>query len=163
MDISRLFDGLILMVVLALVVQLLVRIDAWQSSVSALHLRWEREQRQAGAGAVTLPQRQAVQAGFEQLVANRPMRMWWVHLTIAVASIAWVTVLAWDVDDVRWVGLWMALPVGGTIAILLGYGWALVNQANTKLAAISTTLYGPAPPRVKVRAIQPVDVEIADT
>ena len=156
MDISRLFDGFILIFALAIALQLLVRIDSWRSSVSALHLRWEREQRQAGGG-VTLAQRQNVQSQFELLVANRPMRLWWTHIAISLGVIALVLAMAWDLDDLKWVGFWLALPIGVVISAVLGYAWSLVNQANTRLAAISATLYGPAPPRVKVRSIQTID------
>lgn len=157
MDISRLFDGLALLIIVVLAVHFVTKIDAWRSSVSALHLRWEREQRQAGAGGVTLSQRQAVQTEFESLVANRPMRLMWMHVTLAVLAIVFVLLLAWRIDDMRWIGFWLALPIGITIVAIYGFGTLMISQANDKLTAISSSLYGPAPPRVKVRAIQTVE------
>lgn len=156
MDNFRFFEGITLLVIVALATRLVVHADTWRSAVMALHLRWEREQRQADAD-VTLVQRQAVQARFEQLVTNRPLRLLWLHVTLGLAAVGFVLMLAWNQDDLRWTGLWLALPLGLAIAGVLGYGWSLMNQADTKLAAISSTLYGPAPPRVKVRSIQTVD------
>lgn len=156
MDNLRLFDGIMLLVIVALATRLVVHADTWRSAVIALHLRWEREQRQADAG-VTLVQRQAAQTEFEQLVANRPLRLLWLHIVLGLAAVGFVLLLAWNQDDLRWVGLWLALPLGLAIAAILGYGWSLMNQADIKLAAVSSTLYGPAPPRVKVRSIQTVD------
>lgn len=143
---------MIAMVVLT--IRLLVHADAWRSAVSALHLRWEREQRQATPNGVTLAQRQAVQTAFERLVANRPYRLMWLHLSLGFGSAVLSLLLAWNQGDLRWIGLWLVLPLGLTIAAILGYGWSLVSQANSKLTTISSSLYGPAPPRVKVRSIQ---------
>lgn len=159
MDIFRLLAGILLIVMVVLTVRLAVHADAWRSAVSALHLRWEREQRQAGPADVTLSQRQAVQAEFEQLVANRPFRLMWLHLMLGVVAVAYAVLLAWNQDDLRETGLWLVLPIGLSIVGVLAFAWALVNQANSKLAAISSTLYGPAPPRVKVKAIRTVDAE----
>lgn len=163
MDISRLFDGIALLLVIVLAVHLLGQIDGWRSAVSALQLRWEREQRQAAPNGVSLGQRQDAQAEFEQLVANRPMRLWWMHLAVAVGIIGFVVVLGWRLDDLRWVGLWLALPLGLAGVAIHAYGWSLVNQANTRLTAISTTLYGPAPPRVKIRSIQTAESDISSS
>lgn len=163
MDNLRLFTGFMMIVMVVLTIRLLVHTDAWRSAVSALHLRWEREQRQAAPNGVTLVQRQGVQAEFEQLVANRPYRLVWLHLVLAISSAGFAVLLAWNLNDLRWIGLWLALPLGLTIAAILGYGWLLINQANRKLTIISSSLYGPAPPRVKVRSIQTVDAEQADS
>ena len=152
-----------MLTVVLLSTRLVVHIDAWRSAVSGLHLRWEREQRQAAVNGVTLVQRQAVQTEFEQLVANRPFRLMWLHLLLGVGAVVLGMLLAWNQGDLRWTGLWIVLPLGLTIVAILGYGWALINQANIKLAAISSSLYGPAPPRVKVRAIQTLDAEQHDS
>lgn len=157
METLRLFAGIILIAMVVLTTRLVVHIDSWRSSVATLHLRWEREQRQAGANGVTLGQRQAVQAEFEHLVANRPFRQMWLHLGLDLAAVLYALLLAWNQDDLRQTGLWLALPLGLAIAALLGFGWSLIHQANGKLTAISASLYGPAPPRVKVRAIQTID------
>lgn len=157
MEILRLFTGIMMIAMVVLAVRLVVHVDAWRSAVSAVHLRWEREQRQAAPNGVSLAQRQAVQTEFEQLVANRPYRLIWMHLLLGLGSALFTLVLAWDQDDLRLIGLWLALPLGLTIAAVLGYGWLLINQANSKLAAISSSLYGPAPPRVKVRSLQASD------
>ncbi len=154
MDILRLFIGLILFVPIVLSTRLVVHTDTWRSAVSALQLRWDREQRQASVNGVTLEQRQAVQQKFEQLVTNRPFRLMWLHVGLGLGAVAFALVLAWNQGDLRWTGLWLALPLGLATLSILGFGWALVNQANGKLTAISSSLYGPAPPRVKVRAIQ---------
>lgn len=159
METLRLFAGILLVVMVVLTIRLAVHADSWRSTVSALHLRWEREQRQAGGNGVTLAQRQAVQSEFEHLVANRPFRLMWMHLLLGIAAVVYVLLLAWNQDDLRQAGLWLALPLGLTFVVVLGYAWALVNRSNTKLAAISSTLYGPAPPRVKVRAIQPIEAD----
>lgn len=159
MDILRLFTGIMMIALVVLTTRFVMHADAWRSAVSALHLRWEREQRQADTNGVTLAQRQAAQTEFELLVTNRPFRLLWLHLSLGVGSAVLSLLLAWNQGDVRWIGLWLALPLGLTIAAVLGYGWALINQANGKLSAISSTLYGPAPPRVKVRSIQTVDAE----
>lgn len=157
MDLSRLFDGLLLLTTVVLGMHLLGRIDSWQAAVAALHLRWEREQRQAGATGVSLHQRQRAQAEFERLVTSLPMRLVWLHLFLTLAAIGLMLALAWRADDLRWAGLWLALPIGGAAILVLGYGYLLVQQANAKLAIISTSLYGPAPPRVKVRSISTSD------
>lgn len=159
METINIFAGIILIALVVLSARFTVHADAWRSSVQALHLRWEREQRQAGPNGVTLAQRQSAQAEFELLVANRPFRMLWLHFALGVAAVVYALVLAWNRDDLRDTGLWLVLPVGVTIIAVLGYAWLLVNQANSKLAIISSTLYGPAPPRVKVRDIKPVNVD----
>lgn len=159
MDISRLFDGILILTSLVLATRMVVQVDAWRSAVSALNLRWEREQRQAGANGVSLGQRQRVQTEFEQLVANRPMRMLWLHLVLVLAAVGLALSLAWRADDLRFVGLWLALPVGLVAIAVLGFGWLLVSQANDKLTATSASLYGPPPPRVKVRTIQAAEPE----
>ena len=163
MEILRLFTGIMMIAMVVLTTRLLVHVDAWRSSVSALHLRWEREQRQAAPNGVSLAQRQAVQAKFEDLVANRPYRLVWLHLLLGIGSAVFTLLLAWNEDDLRLIGLWLALPLGLTIAAILGYGWALINQANGKLTVISSSLYGPAPPRVKVRSLQTVETDQIDT
>lgn len=157
MDILRLFTGMMMIAMVILTIRLVVHADAWRSAVSALHLRWEREQRQAAPNGVTLGQRQAVQTAFEQLVANRPYRMMWMHFSIGIGSAILSLLLAWNQADLWWIGMWLVLPLGLTIAAILGYGWTLVSQANSKLTSISSSLYGPAPPRVKVRSIQATD------
>lgn len=157
MDISRLFEGLLLLSMVMLGVQLLGRIDGWHAAVAALHLRWEREQRQAGATGVSLHQRQRAQAEFERLVTSLPMRLIWLHVILSLGAVGLVMALAWRSDDVAWSGFWLAIPIGGVILLILGYGYLLISQANAKLATISTSLYGPAPPRVKVRSIQTGD------
>lgn len=154
MDNSRLFAGIVLLLVVALMMPLLSRIDSWYSAVSALNLRWDREQRQAGAAGVSLGQRQAAQSDFEQLVSSRPQRLLWAHLVLALAAVALSLTSAWRFDDLQWIGLWLALPIGVALLAIIGYGWSLANQASTRLAAISASLYGPAPPRVRVRSIQ---------
>lgn len=154
METLRLFAGIILIAIVVLSVRLTMHTDTWRSTVIALHLRWEREQRQAGVSGVTLPQRQAVQSEFELLVAKRPMRLLWMHVALGIAALGYVLLLAWNQDDLGETGLWLALPLGVTIAAAIGFAWALLNQANSKLTAISSSLYGPAPPRVKVRSIQ---------
>lgn len=159
MDILRLFIGIMMVAMVLLTTRFVVNVDSWRSAVSALHLRWEREQRQAVSEGVTLAQRQTVQREFEQLVTNRPFRLTWLHLSIGVGAVVFALMLAWNQDDLRWTGLWLTLPLGLTLAALLGFGWALINQANEKLTKISSSLYGPAPPRVKVRSIQTVDAE----
>lgn len=154
MDILRLFIGLMMFAMVVLTTIFVMHADSWRSAVSALHLRWEREQRQATPNGVSLAQRQAVQASFEQLVANRPMRMMWLHVLLGVGAAALALLLAWNLDDLRWIGLWLVAPVGVSILAILGYGWMLINQANEKLAATSSSLYGPAPPRVKVSSLR---------
>lgn len=161
MDISRLFNGILLLTALVLATRMVVQVDEWRSAVSALNLRWEREQRQAGANGVSLSQRQRAQTEFEQLVANRPMRMLWLHLVLVAAAAGLALALAWRVDDLRFVGLWLASPIGLMTIAVLGFGWLLVSQANDKLAATSASLYGPPPPRVKVRTIQAVESEMS--
>lgn len=163
MDTLQLFSGILLIVLVAQSVTLVTNADAWRSAVSALHLRWEREQRQAGANGVSLTQRQAVQLQFEHLVANKPIRLMWVHFTLAVAGVGFVLLLAWKQGDLRWVGLWLTLPLGLTIAAILGFCWVLINQSNMKLAVISSTLYGPAPPRVRVRTLQNAEAESSES
>lgn len=162
METLRLFAGILLIVMVVLSLRLAMHIDAWRSAVSALHLRWEREQRQAGPGDVTLAQRQAVQSEFEKLVANRPFRLMWVHVALALAAAGYALILAWNRDDLRETGLWLVLPLGLAIMAVLGFAWALVSQANTRLSTISATLYGPAPPRVKVKAIRTAEAETSD-
>lgn len=156
-DISRLFEGLLLLTIVVLSVQLLGRIDGWHAAVAALQLRWEREQRQAAATGVSLQQRQDAQAEFERLVTSLPMRLVWMHVILTLGAVGLASALAWRFDDLNWAGLWLALPIGGAAMLILGYGYLLVSQANAKLATISTSLYGPAPPRVKVRSIQASD------
>lgn len=159
MNTHQLFAGIVLLAVVLLTMRLTMHIDAWRSAVSALSLRWEREQRQAAGAEVPLAQRQAVQTEFEHLVANRPSRVFGLHAVVGLASVGFVLAMAWNLDDLRWTGLWLVLPMGITGAAILGYGSMLLSHTNAKLAAISTTLYGPAPPRVKVRAIQSVESE----
>lgn len=163
METLRLFAGILLIVMVVLSVRLTMHVDAWRSAVSALHLRWEREQRQAGPGDVTLAQRQAAQAEFEALVANRPFRLMWLHFALALAAVVYALILAWNRDDLRETGLWLVMPIGVAILLVLGFSWVLVNQANGKLTGISATLYGPAPPRVKVKAIRTVPPENPST
>lgn len=162
METLRLFVGLTLIAMVVLSTRLTMHADAWRSSVQALHLRWEREQRQAGSNEVTLTQRQSAQAEFELLVANRPFRMLWLQFTLGLAVVGYTLLLAWSRDDLRETGLWLVLPIGVALVAVLGYAWLLINQANSKLAVISSTLYGPAPPRVKVRNIRATTVESKD-
>lgn len=139
MDITRLFVGIVMLLPVA--------------AVMALHLNWEREQRQAVPNGVPLSQRQFEQKQFEVLVSARPVRLVWVHIAISLAAIIFCLFLAWNRGDLRWSGLWLVLPLG--LAALGGtaFAWSQMNAAATRLAAISSTLYGPAPPRVKVRSL----------
>lgn len=162
MEILRLFAGILLVAIVVLCTRFAVLADAWRSAVFALHLRWEREQRQAGANGVTLAQRQLVQTEFEQHVANRPTRLLWIHLVLGIAAVGYALLLAWSQDDLRQTGLWLALPLGLIAAAMLGFAWTLINQANVKLTTTSSSLYGPAPPRVKVRAIQNLESDTVD-
>lgn len=162
METLRLFAGILLIAMVVLTIRLAVHADGWRSAVSALHLRWEREQRQAGPNGVTLAQRQAVQAEFESLVANRPFRLMWMHLVLGWTAVGYAMLLAWNRDDLRQTGLWLVLPLGIAILGILGFAWALINQANGKLTIISASLYGPAPPRVKVKAIRTVEAETTE-
>lgn len=154
MDTTRLFVGIIMLLPLALVMNLVARADTWRGAVSALHLNWEREQRQSVPNSVPFNQRQHQQDRFENLVTSRPVKLVWLHLSLAIAAIAFGLLLAWNLDDLKWVGLWLVLPIG--IAALAGsaFAWVLLSDASSKLSAISSTLYGPAPPRVRVKSIQ---------
>lgn len=149
--------GIMLIVWLATTSQLVWRLFAWNSAVSALQLRWDREQRQA-AGNVPITQRQDEQARFEELVSSRPAVMVWVHLVLTIGLIALALVLAWDTDNLRWNGLWLVAPLGVGQLILLLVGWMQMHAGASRLSIISTTLYGPAPPRVKVKKVKIEDV-----
>ncbi len=154
MDISRLFIGIVMLFPVALVVAVTTQVESWRAAVMALHLNWEREQRQAGANGVPLAQRQAEQTQFEVLVSGRPVRMVWLHGAMTLAAILYALLLAWRMDDIRFVLLWVVLPLG--LAAIAGgvYATLQLRAATTRLGAISATLYGPPPPRVKVRTIQ---------
>lgn len=160
MDITRLFIGIVMLLPVALVVAVAAQVDTWRAAVMALHLNWEREQRQAGANGVPLPQRQAEQTQFEVLVSGRPIRMVWLHAAITMAATVFALLLAWRLDDLRFSGLWLVLPLA--MAAIAGgvYAFMQLRAATTRLGTISSTLYGPPPPRVKVRTIQVQDPEV---
>ena len=154
MDISRLFIGIVMLLPVAMVVAVVAQVDTWRAAVMALHLNWEREQRQAGTSGVPFPQRQAEQTKFEVLVSSRPIRMVWLHGAITLAAILFALLLAWRLDDVRFSLLWLVVPLG--LAAITGgvYAYMQLRAATARLGTISATLYGPPPPRVKVRSIQ---------
>lgn len=159
MDITRLFVGIVMLFPVAMVLNLVARADTWRGAVSALHLNWEREQRQSAPNQVPFTLRQSRQARFEELVTGRPIRVLWVHIVMTVAAIAFGFTLAWRTDDLLWIGLWLVIPFG--LVAIVGSALTLwqMNSASDKLAAISTSLYGPAPPRVKVKSIQVQDAD----
>lgn len=154
MDLTRLSILLIMFTPMLLAVVVLFRVLDWRGAVRALHLRWEREQRQAGATGISLPQRQQVQATFEELVSSRPMIPIWIALTTLLGCGAFAVALAWNRDDLRWSGLWLVAPVVVFAASLTFYGWMLVRAGHQQLTSVSSSLYGPPPPRVKIRNIQ---------
>lgn len=154
MDIARLFVGILMVLPLALVPWVVTQTDVWRSAVMALHLTWEREQRQAAPNGVPFNHRQNRQAKFEEMVTSRPVRLLWLQVAITIAAITYGLILAWRMDELGWIGLWLVLPFGLAAIAGSAYSWLLLNGASSKLAAISTTLYGPAPPRVKVKTIQ---------
>ena len=154
MDITRLFVGIVMLLPVGLAMWLVARAETWRAAVMALYLNWEREQRQAGAACVPLQQRQDEQKRFEVLVTGRPMPILWAHIALALAAIAFCLLFAWRMDDLRWIGLWLVLPFGLAAAAGVGYAWMRLRNGVQRMAAISSTLYGPPPPRVKVRTIQ---------
>jgi hypothetical protein len=154
MDINRLFVGIVMLLPVGLVMWLIAHAEAWRAAVMALHLNWEREQRQAGTAGVLLQQRQDEQRQFEVLVTSRPMSMLWVHVALTFAAIAFCLVFAWRMDGFRWIGLWLVLPFGLAAAAGIGYAWMRMRNGVQRMAVISSTLYGPPPPRVKVRTLQ---------
>lgn len=154
MDITRLFVGIVMLFPVAVMVWLLAQADTWRSAVMALHLTWEREQRQSAPNGVPFAQRQHRQAKFEELVTSRPVRLFWLHVAIATSAIAFALILAWQLNDLRWIGLGLVLPFGLAASTGSVFGWLQVKGAENKLAVISSTLYGPAPPRVKVKSLQ---------
>lgn len=153
-DVSRLSILILMVLPLWLAVSLSMRIQDWRSAIAALHLRWEREQRQAGSAEVTLVQRQSAQMRFEELVSNRPMTRLWTTLIVIVAIICFAVVLAWELDDLEWSSMWLIAPPGVLAASVMTWCWLVIRSGQQQLAAISMTLYGPPPPRVKVRKIQ---------
>lgn len=153
-DVTRLSILILMLVPLVLAVSLTVRIQDWRSAIAALHLRWEREQRQAGSAEVTLAQRQSAQMRFEELVSNRPMTRLWTNLIVIVGIIGFALVLTWEVDDLEWSSIWLIAPPGILTAAVMSWCWIVIRSGQQQLAAVSLTLYGPPPPRVKVRNIQ---------
>lgn len=154
MDITRLFVGIVMLLPVGLAMWMVAVAEAWRAAVMALHLNWEREQRQAGAAGVPLQQRQDEQARFEVLVTSRPISMLWAHIALATATIAFCLLFAWRMDDFRWIGLWLVLPFGLAAVAGITWAWMRISNGHTRMAGISSTLYGPAPPRVKVRNLQ---------
>ena len=154
MDITRLFVGIVMLLPLTLAMNLIARADTWRASVITLHLNWERHQRQSGPAEVPFNQRQTQQDRFEAIVTSRPMRLVWVHLTITLAAIVFCLALAWNADDLKWMGLWLVAPLGIAALLGTGYAWLILDGASAKLTQASTSLYGPAPPRVKVSSLR---------
>lgn len=154
MDVTRLYIGLVMLLPVVLSIWLAIHAESWRAAVMALHLRWEREQRQAGPGGVPFNVRQDEQRAFEQLVTSRPTNMLWGVITIALAAVVFCLLLAWQLDDLRWNGLWLVLPLGIGSLLILTTAFSQLSAGGGKLAGISASLYGPAPPRVKVRSIQ---------
>lgn len=151
MDITRLFVGIVMLQPVGSALWLVAHVERWRAAVMALHLSWEREQRQAGAAGVPLQQRQDEQTQFEVLVTSRPMPLLWVHVALAVAAIGFCLWFSWNMDDFRWIALWLVLPIGLAAAAGIAWAWVRVSNGSGRMAVISSTLYGPAPPRVKVR------------
>lgn len=160
MDLTRLFIGIVMLLPLATLMNLVARADTWRGAVSALHLNWEREQRQSAPSQVPFNQRQRQQDRFEDLVTSQPLRSVWTHLALTVAAIVFGLLLAWNMDDLKWIGLWIVAPLGVAALAGTGFAWLLLSGASSKLSKVSSTLYGPAPPRVKVKSIQLQDDSI---
>ncbi|MEB4953276.1 hypothetical protein RXO92_29855, partial [Pseudomonas aeruginosa] len=144
----------VMLLPVSLVLGLVARADTWRAAVAALHLNWERQQRQSAPSEVPFNQRQHQQDRFEDLVTSRPASLVWVHLALSVAAIVFGLLMAWDIDDLKWIGLWLVLPFGAVALLGSGFAWFTLNSASGKLGKVSSTLYGPAPPRVKVKNLQ---------
>lgn len=160
MGIAGIIATIILTAWLAISVALAWRLDAWRASVDAMHLRWERQQRQAALGAVPLAQRQKEQAAFEQRVAERPLTMIAIQIAFTVIIGAIVIGISWRLDELDWILRWLVAPLLGTSVLATLLAWLAVRGSTAKLANISSSLYGPAPPRVKVKTIQTQDVTL---
>lgn len=156
MELTDLYVGILLTAWLLVTGSLVLRTHTWAGAVQALRLRWDREQRQAG-GAPALQVRQQEQAHFEELVSAKPSFPVWLHLVLTVALIAYALMLAWDIDKLRYIGLRMVAPLGGACVALMILAWSAMKSGIDRLAVISSTLYGPAPPRVKVRDVRVVE------
>ncbi|MCA9834851.1 MAG: hypothetical protein KC435_12945 [Thermomicrobiales bacterium] len=158
MDLTRLSILLIMMLPLVVAIVGLVRVMEWRAAAQALHLRWEREQRQAGVAGITMGQRQTVQTRFEELVSTRNLAVISMMLTITLLCTIFAGFLAWELDDLEWSGLWLLVPFGIVALGMIVSAWWVHRSGTQQLAITSTSLYGPPPPRVKVRNIQPNDM-----
>lgn len=154
MDTTRLFIGIVMLLPVAMVMGLITRVDTWRGAVASLHLNWEREQRQSAPNPVPFNQRQRQQDRFEDLVTSRPLRPLWLHLGLTIATIVFGLALALNAGDFKWISLWLVTPIGIAALAGTGFAWILLNGASTRLTQVSSTLYGPAPPRVRVKNIQ---------
>lgn len=158
-DLTRISILLIMMLPLVVAIVGLMRVLEWRAAAQALHLRWEREQRQAGVAGITMSQRQLVQARFEELVSTRNLAVISLTLTIIVLCTIFAGFLAWELDDLEWTGLWLMAPFGIVALGMVVSAWWVHRSGTQQLAITSTSLYGPPPPRVKVRNIQPNEMD----
>lgn len=134
-------------------------LETWFGSVESLRLRWEREQRQAAPTPIPLTNRQAVQAEFESVVSRRPTRSGWVVLLAVLVLFGFGVAASWGANDREWMALYIFAPMVLVWLIVLVAAFVMMRRGQAKMAAVSTTLYGPAPPRVKVRDIRAVPTE----
>lgn len=155
-EITGLFIGILLSGWLVTSLGFAWRLHDWAGQVRALGLRWDREQRQA-SGAPTLQVRQQEQAHFEELVTLKPAALVWMHVILTLAVIAFALVLAWDADRFQEIGIRLIAPLGLACVAVSVMGWNWLHSGVARLAVISSTLYGPAPPRVKVRDVRVVE------
>ncbi len=151
MDTTRLYLGLLMVIPVIATYAVLLTVHTWRGQVQALHLRWDREQRQAAPAGVTLSQRQDVQARFETLVSAKPLTNVWYGGVLFVLLVALVLALAWELDALNWTALWLVAPLAAISLVALVVAWLVVRGGAAQLARVSASLYGPPPPRVKVR------------
>lgn len=154
MNVTRI--SILLMLLLPVMVALgaVVQTLRWRAAVEALHLRWEREQRQSAVVGMSLGQRQLVQTRFEELVSARAGTLIAVNVALTVVLAGIALAAAWEFDDLAWSGLWLVAPFGVVAVALHLFALFLLRGGHQQLAVTSTSLYGPPPPRVKLRNIQ---------